>query len=205
MKHDNVPGFPGYFVSKGGRVYSRIGFKYHGHCKGKTRVYTQTWHRLKMYLKPNGKYQVSMYKPNDRKVYTLQVHKLVANIYIPNPHNLPCVCHLDDVGTHNHYKNLVWGTVKDNVRMMINNHRRSNKPLWTKPDGFNKGIKNPAYGKVRYGTIGKLSKIDIIELFKDHDSGMSVHELSDKYKVSPKIIYRKLRLKSDILHKFGLL
>lgn len=204
MKHDNVPGFPGYFVSKGGRIYSRIGFRYNGCCKGKTRIYTDTWHRLKPYLKHTGKYQVSLYKPGDRKVYTFPIHKLVAKIYIPNPHNLPCVCHIDDIGTHNHYKNLVWGTVKDNVRMMVVNHVKSGKRPWSKPKGFNCGSKNPAYGKVRYGTIGYLNKTELIQLLNDHSNGLTIKELSHKYDVPVKIIYKKVRLKSDILHKFGL-
>lgn len=204
MKTDNVPGFPGYFVSKSGKVYSRIGFKYMGYKKGNTRIYTKKWHKLKLYLKPNGKYQVSMYKPNDKKVYTKMVHRLVATIYVPNPNNLPCVCHKDDVGTHNHYKNLVWGTVKNNVKMMIVNHNRLKKPLWTKPPGFNKGVKNPAYGKVRYGTLGQLNKEEIIELLNDHDNGVTTRELANKYNVPIKTVYRKIRLKFDILHKFGI-
>lgn len=205
MKHDNVDGFPGYYVSKRGNVYSRINFEYLGHCRGKRRVYTASWHKIKPYLKKTGKYQVSLYKPNNPKVYTVQIHKLVAKIYVPNPHNLPCVCHLDDIGTHNHYKNLVWGTVKDNVRMMIENHKSSGTKLWTKPIGFNKGPKNPAYGTVKYGTIGKLNKSELIRLLRDHTAGIPISELSKEYGVSIRVVKRKVKLKEDILKKFGLL
>lgn len=34
------------------------------------------------------------------------LHRLVALVYIPNPENLPYVCHKDNVPTNNSVKNL---------------------------------------------------------------------------------------------------
>lgn len=34
MKKDNIPGFPGYYISKRGRVFSRIELKPQGNLKG---------------------------------------------------------------------------------------------------------------------------------------------------------------------------
>lgn len=49
------------------------------------------------------------------KVLTKTVHRLVAQAFIPNPHNYPMVRHLDDVPVHNWVENLAWGTQHDNV------------------------------------------------------------------------------------------
>ena len=37
------------------------------------------------------------------------VHRLVAQAFIPNPNNLPCVLHGDDNPSNNQIKNLSWG------------------------------------------------------------------------------------------------
>lgn len=50
MKQDNIPGFPGYYISKRGRLFSRIQFAYDTGNKGCRRVYTQTWYEVKPYL-----------------------------------------------------------------------------------------------------------------------------------------------------------
>lgn len=42
------------------------------------------------------------------------VHRLVAQEFIPNPEGYPIVRHLDDDPKNNYYRNLAWGTQKDN-------------------------------------------------------------------------------------------
>lgn len=39
---------------------------------------------------------------------THKVHRLVAQAFIPNPDNLPCVNHKDEVRSNNHVGNLEW-------------------------------------------------------------------------------------------------
>jgi len=55
---------------------------------------------------------VVLVKNGERKTFT--VHRLVAEAFIPNPENLPCVCHRDDNPFNNHVDNLFWGTQQDN-------------------------------------------------------------------------------------------
>lgn len=42
------------------------------------------------------------------------VHRMVAEMFIPNPDNLPVVRHLDGNPNNNNVLNLAWGTSKDN-------------------------------------------------------------------------------------------
>lgn len=193
MKKDNIPGFPGYYISKRGRVFSRIELKPQGNLKGSKRTYSSKWHELNPYKKKTGKLQVSLYKPNDKKVYTLQIHKLVATLYVPNPKNLPFVCHLDDIGTNNHYKNLVWGTPKDNAQMREYNHRvRGIKRH--KPKGFMSGNSNPMYGSIRIGNASSYTPSDILYWYKSYEAGYSTSDICKQFKVPYRVVNRKIKL-----------
>ena len=60
-----------------------------------------------------GYYLVCLYK--DGKKYYKLVHRLVAEAFIPNPDNLPCVNHKDENTQNNHVDNLEWCTQKYNI------------------------------------------------------------------------------------------
>ncbi len=58
-----------------------------------------------------------------------RVHRLVAEAFIPNPFNLPCVNHKDEVKTNNKVDNLEWCSVKYNTNYGTGIQRRAEKQL----------------------------------------------------------------------------
>ena len=68
---------------------------------------------LSAFLNLEGRIQVSLWKDNRKKI--LQVHRLVAMAFLPNPDNLPQVNHKDENPQNNRVDNLEWCTNKYNV------------------------------------------------------------------------------------------
>lgn len=87
---------------------------------------------------------------NNGKSKEYFIHRLVAEAFISNPNNLPCVDHIDTIKTNNNIKNLRWVTYKEN----------NDNPLTKKKSIENhadvSGSKNPFYGK--YGKDFPTSK-----------------------------------------------
>jgi hypothetical protein len=117
-----IEGFKIYQISNFGRVKSlerythigtRGGFKYRPEfiMKGCDFGY--------QYLKVN-------LKDNSGKIKNVKVHRLVAQHFIPNPHNKRCVNHKDFNRCNNHVDNLEWVTHLENSEHMIQGGRHSN-------------------------------------------------------------------------------
>ena len=104
---DNIPGYPGYYISKRGVLYSRWDINGKG-------VLKKRYHKKVPHLNKNGRYVIGLSQPGLGTTKWL-IHRLVALVYIPNPEKLPYVCHKDNVPTNNSVSNLYWGTQKDNM------------------------------------------------------------------------------------------
>lgn len=53
---------------------------------------------------------------------SIKIHRLVAQLFVPNPDNKPQVNHIDRCRHNNHYSNLEWVTQAEN-----NEHARRTK------------------------------------------------------------------------------
>lgn len=74
-------------------------------------------------LKPfivKGYSRINLYKNGIKKQY--RVHRLVAQHFITNPHNLPQVDHQDENKANNSVSNLRWCTNKDNATWYYKNN-----------------------------------------------------------------------------------
>ena len=77
-------------VEKGGRLH---------HIKG---------HQLRQSKTHCGYYIIGLSKEDKRTYHS--VHRLVADLFIPNPNNYPCVNHKDENKANNTVENLEWCT-----------------------------------------------------------------------------------------------
>lgn len=105
----DIKGYEGmYQVSNFGNVKAVERTKYIKHWTGSIAKHTYPEHLL-TFKKIKNKYpQVNLY--DGSRIRTATVHRLVAETFIPNPDNLPCVNHKDENTTNNRVDNLEWCT-----------------------------------------------------------------------------------------------
>ncbi|UOW66895.1 NUMOD4 motif-containing HNH endonuclease [Paraclostridium bifermentans] len=124
---EEVPGFEGkYKVSNLGQVKT---FNFMN--TGKERV-------LKLTPDRKGYLKVNLYGKD--KHINMQVHRLVAQAFIPNQENKPQVNHKDGNKQNNKINNLEWVTNQENI---IHAHKN--------------GLTNPASNKTMLGKFGELN------------------------------------------------
>lgn len=79
---------------------------------------------LKPHLcKSNGYLMVTLSK--NCKIIHKYIHRLVAQTFLPNPNNYPCINHKDETRTNNNIENLEWCTYKYNANYGTSQQRHS--------------------------------------------------------------------------------
>ena len=129
-----------YQVSNEGRVKSlerTVESVSHGkpcirHIKGYMRAFS---------INPiNGYLTVSLCKDGKEKTYN--VHRLVAEAFIPNLDNKPCIDHISTIKYDNRVENLRWCTQKENLNNPLSKVNKVNSLI-----GKFEGDKNPMFGR----------------------------------------------------------
>lgn len=101
-----------YAITKDGKVYS--------YPKGRGKNVSGKFLTPRVYNNLNGRVKshkqlmVILYKDGTRKAK--QIHRLVAETYINNPENKPCINHIDGNPLNNTIENLEWCTHKENMQ-----------------------------------------------------------------------------------------
>ncbi len=182
--------------------------------KGRMRNKTNL-HILKPSIDKYGYYKIKY--NNDKGVLIYKtIHRLVAEAFIPNPENKPCINHKDGIKTNNNLENLEWVTVKENIIHSFNNllnkntspvellniednsrlNFRSIKDLGRYLSIFSSSLipliknsnNNPIYGK--YVVIIKNEEL-MLETSNTENFGKEVYvydEISEKLEIYPSIL-----------------
>lgn len=146
----NVPGFPNYYVTRDGQLFK----------DGKP---------CKLYFHKGYLRTMIHYKGKKKNI---KIHRLVAEIYIPNPENKPLVRHLNDDRFDNRVENLAWGTDLDNRNDALRNGKITDL----------KGKNNPMYGRSFHtNPNAKLSKDDLFHIEKLAKQGYSARYIHETY------------------------
>lgn len=126
-------GFPGEFIF-GDQMYIDDyymeerwkpidGFRSEYWVSNKSRVWSMK-NRQFLKLKPMDKHgHLGVCLTLNGRRYYEYIHRLVADAFIPNPHNYPVVRHLYDNPEYNEVEDLAWGTQRDNMYDAIRNGR----------------------------------------------------------------------------------
>ena len=102
-----IPGFPNYYATPGGNIWSGPKKSYRGYRK------------LKSCFSRHGHANVRLFK-NGSKTWK-QVHRLILETFVgPCPKGMEC-CHYNDVPSDNRLENLRWDTRSNNLRDSFRN------------------------------------------------------------------------------------
>lgn len=121
----DIKDFEGYQVSNYGRVKSLERYVYNSRY-GKQHIKEKI---LKVFKDKGGYLKCALCKSGKCKMYF--IHRLVAEAFISNPDNLPCVNHKDENKENNYVDNLEWCTIEYNNKYGTGNRRRGKSNIGT--------------------------------------------------------------------------
>lgn len=152
-----IPDHPTYLINRVGEVYN-IKFK----------------RKLKASLTSSSGYYTVYVDGKNRLL-----HRLLAQTFIPNPDNLPCINHIDGNKLNNDLSNLEWCTYSYNER-----------------HAYKTGLKNYAFTGGENSAHRKLTESEvkfIRENYKKYDSVYGGRALAKKFNVSDSCISAIMR------------
>jgi len=112
----------------------------------------------------------------DSKTYKKYVHRMVAEVYIPNPDNKPEVNHTYGDKSDNRVENLEWNTRLENMQHAYKNGLINNT--------------GELHGH------SQLTEADILEIYKLKDSGLKQREIAKRFSISENQVSLIVRGKS---------
>lgn len=139
----DIPNFPNYSINRQGKAIN----------KKRDTV-------LKSSLRADGYVQVYLYK--DSKKYSKYIHRILAQLFIPNPENKPQVNHINSIRNDNSISNLEWVTRNE---QMFHAYQFGN--MITK--------------RTKYTQLTKKQRKEVIHKY---ENGYSKKKLSQLYNVS---------------------
>lgn len=139
----DVPGYEGlYKVSTTGKIKRCPKIYFCGSNKGTKRVLQE---EIIKGDTTHGHKRVALYK--DGNFERFMVHRLVAQVFIPNPENKPEIDHINTIRDDNRVENLRWVTHLENINNPLTKQKQKSAQL---------GEKN--YWHKRYGALHHASK-----------------------------------------------
>lgn len=106
----DIPGYEEFYqVSNMGNIKSLSRYVKHNH--GGFRI--QKGRTIKQSINQDSYYCFALSRYGNRK--TVLVHRIVGQVFIPNPNDFPLINHKDTIKTNNFYENLEWCTTQENT------------------------------------------------------------------------------------------
>ena len=84
-------------------------------CKGKGCKLTEVGKIVKGEFSSRGYMRLRM----KHRGFSKYIHRIVAECFLPNPHNLPFIHHINHIKTDNRLSNLMWCSVDENNQYNI--------------------------------------------------------------------------------------
>lgn len=155
-----ISGLPGYKVVEGSPIHAV-------NAEG-TVVRIRTHKPIQPSVNKKRYLQVCL---QDKKSY--RIHRLVAEHFVPNPHNKPQVNHIDGNKLNNSASNLEWSTNEENQSHAIETG------LW---NGISQKISQRQMGEGN--SRSKLKESDVLDIYQRLHRGESVCSIAQIYGVN---------------------
>lgn len=158
MEWKKIKDYENYSISKNGSVRN-----------------DKTGRILKPCYNHTGYQVVKLYKNGKGKIF--KVHSLVAEAFIPNIDNKPCVDHINTIRDDNRIENLKWCTYKENFNnpLTVNNYSEANKGK-----RLSEEHKQKISGSHRGENNSRCKKIILLNTMEIFDY---IKQASEKYKI----------------------